>query len=90
MIRSAVEWRGLTAFTRCNNLDVRFPQDNLGNFVLEFVVSPKYSGPQIIARDSHSNRLTLKIQNTTFLCIKFPPPNFKPSPILGTYSDRGF
>jgi len=83
MIRSAVEWRGLTAFTRCNKHDVRFPQDNLCHFVLEFIVSPKYSGPQIIARDSHSNRLTSKIQNTstTFLCIKFPPSNFKPSPL---------
>jgi len=37
---------------------MRFPQDNLGHFVLESVISPKYSGTQIIARHSHSNRLT--------------------------------
>ena len=37
---------------------MRFPQDNLCHFVLEFVISPKYSGAQIIARDSQSNRLT--------------------------------
>jgi len=37
---------------------VRFLQDDLGHFVLEFVISQKYSGTQIIARDSDSNRLT--------------------------------
>ena len=32
--------------------------DNLDHYLLEFVISPKYSGTQIIVRDSHSNRLT--------------------------------
>jgi len=54
-VNPRVEWRGLTAFARQG---VRFPQDNLGHFVLEFVVSPKYVGIQIIAKDSQSNRLT--------------------------------
>jgi len=39
---------------------VRFPQDDLGHFVLECAISLKYSGTQIIARDSHSNRLTFE------------------------------
>ena len=37
---------------------VRLPQDNSRHFVLESVSSPKYSGTQIITRDSQSNRLT--------------------------------
>jgi len=37
---------------------VRFLQVNLGHFILEIAISPKYSGTQIIAGDSHSNRLT--------------------------------
>jgi len=37
---------------------VLFPQVNLGHFVLEFVMSLKYAGTRIVARDSHSNRLT--------------------------------
>jgi len=32
--------------------------DNLCHFVLEFGIPPKYSGTQIMARDSHTNRLT--------------------------------
>jgi len=56
---------------------VRFPQDDLSHFVLESVTSPNYSGPQIIAIDSQIY-LHLKIQNTTFLCIKFPPPILSP------------
>ena len=36
----------------------RFPQDYLCHFVFEFVVSPKNSRTQIIARVCHSSRLT--------------------------------
>ena len=51
--------RGERAYSICQaQQSVRFPQVNLGHFVLEFVISPKHSGTQIIARDSRSNRLT--------------------------------
>jgi len=47
------------AYSMCQaKQSVLFPQDNLCHFVLEFGISPKYSGTQIIARDSHSNQLT--------------------------------
>ena len=39
---------------------------------------PKYSGTQIIARDSHSNRLTSEDTEYNLLCIKFPPPISSP------------
>ena len=35
----------------------RFPQGVLCHFVMESVISPKFSGTQIIFRLSHSNRL---------------------------------
>jgi len=57
---------------------VRFPQNNLGHFVLAFGTSPKYSGTQILARDSHLIDWHPKIQNTTYLCIEFPPPILSP------------
>ena len=60
---------------------VRFPQDNLGHFVLEFVISPKYSGTQMIARDSHSNRLTSEDTENNLSVYKVSTSNFKPSPL---------
>jgi len=72
-----VEWRGLTAFARRNKAcvfretiyvtlfwDFEFLQN-----ILELRLSPEI--PNQI--DWH-----LKIQNTTFLCIKFPPPILSP------------
>ena len=58
--------------------NVRFPQINLGHFVLKFFISPKYSGPQIIADIPTQIDWHLKIQNTLFLWIKFLPPIFSP------------
>jgi len=68
-----LEWRGLTAFARRNKacvfrkiLDVTLFW-NLKNFrnILDLRLSPEISSQMY---------LHLKIQNTTFLCIKFPPP----------------
>jgi len=47
---------------------VRFPQVISGHFVLECVISPKYSGTRIIAKTSHSNRLTSE-DPEYFLCV---------------------
>ena len=54
---------------------VRFPQ---GHFVLECVISMENSGTQIIADIPNHTNLHLKRQNTTFLCIQFPPPILSP------------
>jgi len=48
---------------------------------LEFVISPKYSGTQIIARDSHSNWLTSEDTEYNLSVYSVSTPNFKPSPL---------
>ena len=53
--RSGVEWVYSIWYAQQS---VRFPQDNLCHFVLECEISPKYSGTQIIAKDSQSKLFT--------------------------------
>ena len=57
---------------------LRFPQVDLGHLVSQSVISPKYSGPRIIADIPIEIDWPLKIQNTDFVCIKFPPPILSP------------
>jgi len=67
-----VEWRGLIAFARrnCACLSLSRKQINLG----QFVISPKYSGTQIILEIPTQIDWNLKIQNTPFWGNMFPPP----------------
>jgi len=64
---------------------VRFPQCNLGPRSFNLGISPKYSGTQIIARDSHSNRLTsedieFNLSSSNFDRKKPTPPRAPPPP----------
>jgi len=52
---------------------MRFPQLDLCHFVWEFVISPKYSGIEIIADTPTQINWLLKIQNTACVYVKFPP-----------------
>jgi len=72
-----VEWRGLSLAPE----RVRFPKDNLGHSVLEFVISLTYSGTQIIARNSLSNRLTSEDTEYSLSVYQISTSNFKPSPL---------
>ena len=55
------------------------PRNNLGHLVMKFAICPKYSGTQIIARDSHSNRLTSEDTEYHFSVYEVSTSNFKPS-----------
>ena len=67
------------AFSICQaQPSVRFPQIDWSHFLLEFVISPKYSGTQIIADIPIHIDWHLKIQNTDFAYLKFPPPILSP------------
>jgi len=79
-----VEWRGLSAFARCNKACVfrKIIYVTL-SWNLQFLQNIPELGlrPEIFTQiDWH-----LKIQNTTFLCIKFPPPILSP-----LHSTRGY
>ena len=71
------EWRGLTAFARCNKACVF---RKICHFVLEFAIFPKYSGTLIIARNSHTNRLTSEDTEYNLSVYSVSTSNFKPSP----------
>ena len=49
--------------------------------ILESVISSKYSGTQILARDSHSNRLTSADTEYNLSVYSISTSNFKPSPL---------
>ena len=60
---------------------MRFPQVNLGHFVLKFVLCPKHSGTQIVAKDSHSNRQTSEYPERTLCVYSIATSKSQPSPL---------
>jgi len=81
LLAPRVELRGLTAFARRNSACVFRKFIHLGHFV----ISPKYSGTQIISEISTPIEWNLKIQNIPFWGDKFSPPILSP-----LHSTRGW
>ena len=89
-----VKWRGHTAFARHNKACVflhlnylaeklQIPTQILWNsdYRRNYNFQHKYCGTQIIARDSHSNRLTSEDKEHNLSVYSVSTSNFKPSPL---------
>jgi len=74
-----VECRGFTTSARCNKH--AFSASSFRSFVLEFVISPKYSGIRIIVIDSKSHRLTSEDPKYTLCVCQVSTSGFEPSPL---------